>query len=99
MVGYRWRAEVFEPAVAAIPAELHAKREPAELFHELLDHRWYLSEAAGHDVGMADAVASFIEQVLPEVPDERATIAHPFVPIRRLAGRAGTSTPVRPSAG
>ncbi|MDQ2853280.1 MAG: DUF4032 domain-containing protein [Chloroflexota bacterium] len=74
VVGYRWRVEVFEPAVAAIPAELHAKREPAELFHELLDHRWYLSEAAGHDVGMADAVASFIEHVLPDVPDERATI-------------------------
>ena len=74
MVGYRWRAEVFEPAVAAIPPELHAKRAPAELFHELLDHRWYRSEAAGHDVGMADAVATFSQQVLPEVPDERATI-------------------------
>ena len=77
VVGYRWRAEVFEPAVAAVPPELHAKREPAELFHELLDHRWYRSEAAGHDVGMADAVASFIEQVLPEIPDERAMIAPP----------------------
>ena len=77
VAGYRWRAEVFEPAVAAIPAELHAKREPAELFHELLDHRWYRSEAAGHDVGMADAVASFIEQVLPEIPDERAMISSP----------------------
>ena len=75
VVGYRWRAEVFEPAVAAIPSELHAKREPAELFHELLNHRWYRSEAAGHDIGMADAVASFIEQVLPDIPDERATIA------------------------
>ena len=74
VVGYRWRAEVFEPAVAAIPGELHAKRQPAELFHELLDHRWYQSEAAGHDVGMADAVATFSRQVLPEVPDERATI-------------------------
>lgn len=77
VVGYRWRAEVFEPAVAAVPIELHAKREPAELFHELLNHRWYRSEAAGCDVGMADAVASFIEQVLPDIPDERATIAPP----------------------
>jgi tRNA A-37 threonylcarbamoyl transferase component Bud32 len=77
VLGYRWRAEVFEPALAAIPAELHAKREPAELFHELLDHRWYRSEAAGRDVGMADAVASFVEQVLPRVPDERATIGSP----------------------
>jgi hypothetical protein len=79
VVGYKWRAEVFEPAVAAIPAGLHAKREPAELFHELLAHRWYRSEAAGHDVGMADAVATFVEQVLPKVPDERATIA-PRIP-------------------
>jgi tRNA A-37 threonylcarbamoyl transferase component Bud32 len=74
VVGYRWRAEVFEPAVAAIPAELQAKRAPAELFHELLNHRWYRSEAAGHDIGMADAVASFSAQVLPEIPDEKATI-------------------------
>ena len=77
VVGYRWRAEVFEPAVAAVPAELQAKREPAELFHELLDHRWFHSEAAGHDVGMADAVGSFSQQVLPEVPDERATLGSP----------------------
>ena len=77
VVGYRWRAEVFEPAVAAIPADLQAKRAPAELFHELLNHRWYRSEAAGHDVGMADAVATFSAQVLPEVPDERATIGSP----------------------
>lgn len=88
VVGYRWRAEVFEPAVAAIPGELRAKREPAELFHELLDHRWYRSEAAGHDVGMADAVASFIEQVLPAIPDERATIA---APVRADAVPRGTS--------
>ena len=74
VAGYRWRAEVFEPAVAAVPIELHAKRQPAELFHELLNHRWYRSEAAGRDVGMADAVASFIDQVLPDIPDERATI-------------------------
>jgi len=74
VVGYRWRAEIFEPAIAAIPAELRAKREPAELFHELLNHRWYRSEVAGHDIGMADAAASFSEQVLPAIPDERAPI-------------------------
>lgn len=83
VVGYRWRADVFEPALAAVPSELRAKREPAELFHELLNHRWYLSEAAGCDVGMEEAVASFIERVLPEVPDERATITLP--PVRHSA--------------
>jgi hypothetical protein len=31
----------------------------------VLDHRWYLSEAAGHDVGLNEAVKSFVDTVLP----------------------------------
>jgi hypothetical protein len=61
----RWLAEVFEPTIAAVPESLRGRLEPAELFHQVLDHRWYLSEAAGHDVGLADAVKSFIATVLP----------------------------------
>jgi hypothetical protein len=61
----RWLTEVFEPTVAAVPKELHGRLEPAELFHQVLDHRWYLSEAAGHDVGLSEAVKSFVDTVLP----------------------------------
>lgn len=67
----RWLAEVFEPAVASVPAELWAKREAAELFHELLEHRWYLSEAAGREVGMAETATSYVDAVLRGLPDER----------------------------
>ena len=35
----RWLSEVFEPAIAAVPAELRGRRAAAELFHELLEHR------------------------------------------------------------
>jgi hypothetical protein len=70
----RWLSEVFEPAVAAIPAELKGKRAAAELFHELLDHRWYLSERAGREVPMAEAVASYIDDVLRAAPDERTAL-------------------------
>jgi Domain of unknown function (DUF4032) len=31
----------------------------------VLDHRWYLSEAAGHDVGLSEAAKSFVDTVLP----------------------------------
>ena len=61
----RWLVDVFEPTIAAVPAELRGRLEPAELFHQVLDHRWYLSEAAGHDVGLSEAVKSFISTVLP----------------------------------
>jgi Domain of unknown function (DUF4032) len=61
----RWLSEVFEPTLAAVPAALRGRLEPAELFHQVLDHRWYLSEAAGHDVGISEAVQSFVATVLP----------------------------------
>ncbi len=67
----RWLAEVFEPTIAAVPPELLAKRAPAEIFHEILEHRWFESERKGGDVGMPAATKSYIEQVLSQAPDER----------------------------
>jgi Domain of unknown function (DUF4032) len=61
----RWLSDVFEPTVAAVPAELRGRLEPAEVFHQALDHRWYLSEAAGRDVGLQEAVKSYVKTVLP----------------------------------
>ncbi|MDX6510939.1 MAG: hypothetical protein QOE36_443 [Gaiellaceae bacterium] len=75
----RWLSEVFEPIVAAIPAELRGKRAAAELFHELLEHRWFLSEQAGRDVGRPAAAASYVENVLRPAPDERAALLAPAV--------------------
>jgi Domain of unknown function (DUF4032)/Lipopolysaccharide kinase (Kdo/WaaP) family len=68
----RWLSEVFEPTIAAVPEELQEKRAAAELFHELLEHRWFLSEKAGRDVGMEKATASYVEQVLRPAADEKA---------------------------
>jgi hypothetical protein len=84
VVTARWLAEVFEPAMAAVPPELWGKREAAEVFHELLDHRWYLSQEAGRDVGLMPAVQSYVERVLRTVPDERTV----FEPGDRPEGRS-----------
>jgi hypothetical protein len=74
VVAYRWLTECFEPSIAAVPVELRGKREPAELFHEILEHRWFLSEAARRDVGMPAAVASYVDTVLRHRPDEKASV-------------------------
>ncbi len=74
IVAHRWLAEVFQPVVNAIPADLRRKLEPAQLFHEVLDHRWYMSEAAGKDVGLEAAVRSYVDNVLVHKPDEKAVI-------------------------
>jgi Domain of unknown function (DUF4032)/Lipopolysaccharide kinase (Kdo/WaaP) family len=67
----RWLSEIFEPTIAAIPAELRGKRAAAEIFHEILEHRWFLSERAGRDVGLKKALDAYIEQVLRTAPDEK----------------------------
>jgi tRNA A-37 threonylcarbamoyl transferase component Bud32 len=70
-VAGRWLAEVFEPSIAAVPEELRSRRAAAELFHELLEHRWFLSERAGKDVGIDAAIADYVDKVLRPAPDER----------------------------
>jgi hypothetical protein len=67
----RWLAEEYDPVIAAIPAHLRGRLAPAEIFYEILEHRWYLSEAAGRDVGTKVASRSYFADVLPKVPDER----------------------------
>jgi hypothetical protein len=66
---------VFEPAIAAIPAELWGKREPAELYHELLEHRWYQSQRKGRDVGRDEALRSYADLLL-SLPDERRAVLY-----------------------
>jgi hypothetical protein len=68
----RWIAEVYEPIVAKVPEELRGRLEPAELFHELLEHRYYLSEAAGYEVDNDTGLKSYLESVLRFRPPEQA---------------------------
>jgi hypothetical protein len=70
VAAYRWLKEVYEPITEAIPGDQRSKLELAETFHEVLEHRWFLSEAAGADVGNEAALSSYLESVLPYVPDE-----------------------------
>ena len=64
-VAFKWLTEIFNPIVNSVPAEHLGRVEPAQLFHEVLEHRWYLSEAAGHDVGLDLACKTYISEVLP----------------------------------
>jgi hypothetical protein len=65
VAGHRWVAEVYQPVVDSIPADLLGRLAPPEVFHEILEHRWFLSEQAGRDVGTAEAARSYFETVLP----------------------------------
>jgi hypothetical protein len=74
LVAHDWLSSIYEPITRTVPPELRSKLEPAELFHELLEHRWYLSERAGHDVPIEEAVRDYVDTVLPSKPDEVAVL-------------------------
>jgi Domain of unknown function (DUF4032)/Lipopolysaccharide kinase (Kdo/WaaP) family len=68
VAAHRWRSEVFDKVMAMLPAGLDDRLAPAEVFHEILEHRWFLSESAGKDVGTTAAARSYFAQVLPAAP-------------------------------
>jgi hypothetical protein len=75
LVANRWLDEIYEPVVEMVPADARGKLEPAEVFHEVLQHRWFLAEREGHDIDTFDAAADYIENVLKDKPEEAITSA------------------------
>nr|WP_208382298.1 DUF4032 domain-containing protein [Microbacterium ulmi] len=77
MVAHEWLTRVFEPVVQAIPFDLRAKLEPAEVYHQVLEHRWYVSQANGRSVPLAEALTSYIDGVLRHRRDEATLMGPP----------------------
>jgi hypothetical protein len=53
---------------------MRGKLEPAQVFHELLDHRWYISREQNRDVPITEAAESYVQNVLRHRPDELAVL-------------------------
>ncbi len=77
VIAHEWLAKVFEPVVRAIPRDLRGKLEPAEVFHQLLEHRWYRSQDEKRNVPLAEALTSYIESVLRHRRDEMTVVGPP----------------------
>ena len=90
MAAHEWVTGVFEPVIRAIPRELRGKLEPAEVFHQVLEHRWFMSQRQSRDVPLAEALTSYVDEILRHRRDEAAllepTTGSITVPIRVSAG-------------
>ncbi len=67
----RWLADVYQPVIDAIPADMRSHLEPPELFHQLLEHRYLMAEKRGGEVRTQEALADYLAGVLPTAPEER----------------------------
>ena len=61
----QWLTEVFETVISRVPADLRGRVERAQMFHEILENRWYLSEKVGYDVGLDEAADNYCTEILP----------------------------------
>jgi len=73
-VAHDWLTHVYEPVTRRVPRSLVGKLEPAEVFHEVLEHRWYLAEHAQHDIPIEVAIDDYLASILPGKPDEQAVL-------------------------
>lgn len=75
VLAHEWMSKVYEPVVNAIPLELRGKLEPAEIFHQVLEHRWYKAENEQRGIPLLEAVQSYVTNVLAFRRDEEAYLA------------------------
>jgi len=67
-VAYHWLEHVYRPVIDQLKSILHNPTNPKhdvgpiELYCQVLEHKWYMSERAQHDVGHQAAVEDFINQ-------------------------------------
>jgi tRNA A-37 threonylcarbamoyl transferase component Bud32 len=67
-VAYHWLEHVYKPVIETLKPLINnqshpkADADPIELYCQILEHKWYLSERAQHDVGHQAAVEDYIKR-------------------------------------
>ena len=59
-VADRWLREVYRPTLARIGASIGRDRDLVQGYCDVLEEKWFLSEQAGRDVGLAAAIDGYI---------------------------------------
>ena len=58
----RWLKQIYQPTLKRLDVIIDQKSDAAELYTQVLEHKWYMSEKAHHDVGHVTAVEDFIKR-------------------------------------
>ena len=77
LVAYEWLTKVYRPTLDSLPDDLLIRLPEAEVFHQILEHRWYKSEQLGHDIGLDAATRSYADEVLAHQPEEETILPDP----------------------
>jgi hypothetical protein len=62
VTAYYWLENIYQPTVERLRSMIDEHTSSAELYCQLLEHKWYLSEQAHHDVGHQAALDDYLER-------------------------------------
>ncbi len=71
----RWLADVYEPIIEAVPPEFGERLEPPEIFHEILEHRYFMAQRLQREIDNDEALDDYLDSVLTSRPTERQLLA------------------------
>lgn len=64
IAAYDWLENIYRPTLNRLQSLMDVDISPAELYCQVLEHKWYLSEIAQHDVGHQTATEDYIKKFL-----------------------------------
>ena len=65
VAAFRWQTDRYDPAVARLAAASGPEFDAPEAYCEVLEHKWYMSERAGADVGLGSAIDDYLARIPP----------------------------------
>lgn len=60
---YHWLSTIYEPTIEKLSPRVRADIDTAELYCQILEHKWYLSERAQRDVGHLTAIEDYLANI------------------------------------
>jgi len=63
VAAYHWLVNVYQPVIQRLQPLMKKDMSLAELYFQVLEHKWFLSEKARHDVGHSVAVEDYIQNI------------------------------------
>ena len=62
VAAYNWLENYYNPTVAQLKPMFHSSMDAPEFYCQVLEHKWFLSEQAHHDVGHQIAVDDYLRR-------------------------------------
>jgi len=60
---FHWQRERYDPAIVRLASLVEKGGDAAELYCQVLEHKWFLSEREAHDVGLDRAIDDYLKSV------------------------------------